>query len=91
MKSILIILLSLPLALALASCSKPSSGESSRKSEPSGDDYPLSTCVVSGKELGSMGKPVVMVHHGTVVKLCCKGCIPEFKKDIDAFIAKLKQ
>jgi hypothetical protein len=36
--------------------------------------YALKTCVISGKELGSMGDPVKLVLDGTLVQLCCKGC-----------------
>ncbi|MGE0143207.1 MAG: hypothetical protein AB7I19_06770 [Planctomycetota bacterium] len=36
--------------------------------------YPLTTCVVSGKPLGSMGEPVTHLFDGVLVQLCCKGC-----------------
>lgn len=36
--------------------------------------YPLETCVISGKKLGSMGDPVQLVLDGTLVQLCCDGC-----------------
>jgi hypothetical protein len=49
-------------------------------------DYPLDTCVVSGEKLGGMGAPVDYIHQqegqpDRVVRLCCKSCIPDFKKD----------
>ncbi|MBK8978740.1 MAG: hypothetical protein IPM29_22810 [Planctomycetes bacterium] len=37
--------------------------------------YPLKDCVISGKPLGSMGDPIQLVLDGTLVQLCCKGCI----------------
>lgn len=37
-------------------------------------NYPLDTCVISGKKLGSMGDPVQLVLDGTLVQLCCDGC-----------------
>ena len=37
--------------------------------------YPLKTCVISGEELGSMGKPVQLMLEGTLVQLCCKQCV----------------
>lgn len=52
--------------------------------------YPKDTCIVSGEKLGSMGKPIVMVHQGQEVKFCCKSCIKDFKQDPDTYIAKLK-
>lgn len=36
--------------------------------------YPLKTCAVSTKELGSMGEPVQVMLEGTLVQLCCKSC-----------------
>lgn len=42
----------------------------------------LKTCVVSGDKLGGeMGKPYVFTHEGQEVKLCCKSCLKDFKKD----------
>lgn len=41
----------------------------------------LKTCVVSGDKLGEMGKPYVFTHEGQEVKLCCKDCLKDFKKD----------
>lgn len=53
--------------------------------------YPLKTCVVSDEELGSMGKPVVFVHEGQEIKLCCKNCRKDFDKDPAKFLEKLKK
>jgi len=47
--------------------------------------YPLGICVVSGEKLGGdMGDPVVFVHEGREIKLCCASC----RKDFDAAPAK---
>ena len=46
--------------------------------------YPLTVCPVSDEKLGSMGDPVVFVHAGQEIKLCCKNC----RKDFDAAPAK---
>ena len=51
--------------------------------------YPLEVCIVSGEKLGSMGAPVVYVHEGQEVKLCCKSCLPDFKKEPAKFLVKL--
>lgn len=45
------------------------------------DDYPLTTCIVSGQELGSMGDAIEYDHEGTLVKFCCAGCVDVFKED----------
>lgn len=43
--------------------------------------YPLTTCPISHEPLDAMGKPLDMLHEGRLVRLCCKGCVKEFKKD----------
>lgn len=50
--------------------------------------YPLATCVVSGDKLeaGDMGPIIEYVHKEAgkpdrLVRLCCKGCVKDFKKD----------
>ena len=92
-KSILALLLAVP--LAMASCSNDKSGEGGEADKKAtgatGGDYPLTTCVVSDEKLGSMGEPVEVVHEGTTVKFCCDSCIPEFEKDPAKYIAKLKK
>jgi hypothetical protein len=63
----------------------PASGESvTATAKP----YPLKTCIISGEELGSMGKPVVQVHKGQEVKFCCKSCIKKFDKNPDEYVKK---
>jgi phage shock protein E len=51
--------------------------------------YPLEVCIVAGKKLGSMGKPVTLVYKGQEVKFCCKGCIGKFKKNQEKYLVKL--
>jgi YHS domain-containing protein len=53
--------------------------------------YPLNTCVVAGGELGSMGEPVELVAGTQLVRFCCKGCFPAFRKDPQKYLAMLKQ
>jgi YHS domain-containing protein len=55
----------------------------------SGGGYPLTTCVVSGESLTSMGDPVVYNYKGTTVKFCCEDCIKDFNKDPEKYLAKL--
>ncbi len=65
------------LSLMLGSCEKEKA-------------YALDTCVVSGKPLGSMGKPVSFTHEGTEVRICCKSCRKEFDAHPAKYMAKLK-
>jgi YHS domain-containing protein len=55
------------------------------------DTYPLQTCVVSGEKLGEMGDPYIYTHEGREVRLCCKGCLKDFKKDPAKYLKKLDE
>lgn len=52
-------------------------------------DYPVDVCVVSGEKLGEMGEPVSYVWDNRLVRFCCKGCVKEFEKDPEKYLAKL--
>jgi hypothetical protein len=53
--------------------------------------YPLEKCVVSDEKLGEMGKPYVFKHEGREVRLCCKDCLKDFKKDPAKYMKKLDE
>ena len=53
--------------------------------------YPLTTCVVSGEKLGSMGKSYVHEHKGKEVQFCCKSCLKSFDKDPAKYLAKIEK
>lgn len=55
------------------------------------EKYPLRTCVVAGSELGSMGEPNEIIVGGTLVRFCCKGCLPGFKKDPAKRLATIRE
>lgn len=53
--------------------------------------YILKTCPVSGEKLdGDMGKPYVFEQNGLQIKLCCKNCLKDFKKDPSKYIKKIE-
>jgi len=54
--------------------------------------YPLDACIVSGEKLGADPgmKPYAFTHEGREVKLCCKSCLKDFKKDTAKYIAKIE-
>ena len=54
------------------------------------DGYPLMTCLVEGSKLGSMGKSFVHIHEGVTVKFCCEGCLENFNKEPEKYLAKLE-
>lgn len=58
--------------------------------------YPLDHCVVSDDKFdgGDMGKPQDFVYRvegqpDHLVRLCCKSCIKDFKKDPEQFVKKI--
>lgn len=51
--------------------------------------YPLDKCAVTDEKLGDHGKPYVFTHKGQEVKLCCKDCLKDFKKEPDKYIKKI--
>jgi len=52
-------------------------------------DYPLTQCLVSGSELGSMGAGYDHVHDNQLVRFCCKGCLETFQQDPDKYLGTL--
>lgn len=60
-------------------------GVEDRKSDP----YTLTTCPVTGKELGSMGDPVVKEIDGREVRFCCAPCIGKLEADKETYFKKI--
>lgn len=52
--------------------------------------YPLDKCVVTDEKLGEHGKPYVFTHEAQEVKLCCKGCLKDFKKEPAKYTKKIE-
>ena len=65
---------------------QPCLAEEGKSKKPA---YPLTTCVVSGEKLGSMGKTYVHEHKGKEVQFCCKSCLKPFDKDPAKYLAKI--
>jgi YHS domain-containing protein len=53
--------------------------------------YPLSTCVVSGEQLGSMGDPYEVVIGNRLVRLCCKSCENDLRAKPQDHLPKLDE
>jgi len=53
------------------------------------DAYPLTTCVVSGKKIGSMGTPVTIYYKDIEVRFCCAGCVKKFDAEPATYLVKL--
>ncbi len=50
--------------------------------------YPLTKCIVTD-EAFEHGKPYTFVHEGQEIKLCCKDCLADFKKEPSKYLSKL--
>ena len=63
-------------------------GADDKKPKP----YPLKTCIVADEEINDKGdmKPYVFVEDGREIKLCCKSCLKDFKKDKAKYMAKIE-
>ena len=74
--------------IALFTAGSLVSGADGQKAKP----YPLNTCVVSDEKIGGDPnmKPYVFTHEGREVKLCCKSCLKDFKKDTAKYMAKIE-
>lgn len=54
--------------------------------------YPLKACLVSDEAFGGdMGEPYVFVHELREIKLCCKSCLKDFKKDTTKYLQKFDE
>ena len=52
--------------------------------------YPLDKCIVSDEKLGEHGKAYVFTHEGQEIKLCCKDCLKDFKKEPAKYLKKIE-
>jgi hypothetical protein len=53
--------------------------------------YPLSICLVTDSDLGSMGSPITKVYDSQQIKFCCKPCVKEFEKNPAVYLKKLAE
>ena len=79
------------MGLVLALVALVASAQAEDKKDAKAKPYTLEKCIVSDEKLGEMGKPFVFVHEGQEIKLCCKSCQKDFKKDPAKYLKKLKE
>ena len=77
--------------LTVAWLTTPFVGVAEDKKADKPKPYPLTTCVVSDEKLDGHGKPYVFTHEGREIKMCCKSCLKDFKKDTAKYIKKLDE
>ena len=56
-----------------------------------GPSYPLTTCPISGKELGAMGEPLNHIIGTRLVRLCCAGCVKGANEAPAATLEKINE
>jgi YHS domain-containing protein len=71
-------------------CAAPLVGFAADKKTTKPKPYPLKTCVVTNEKLGEMGDAYVFVYEGREIKLCCKSCLKDFKKDPAKYVKKIE-
>lgn len=61
------------------------------KKDSKAKPYPLTTCLVSGEKLDTDPgmKSHSFIQDGQEVKLCCKNCMKDFKKDSATYMKKI--
>jgi hypothetical protein len=58
--------------------------------KPKAKAYPLDKCLVTDEKFeGSGMETYEFVHEGQTIKLCCKSCLKDFKKDSATYLKKL--
>lgn len=62
-------------------------GEKTSAAKP----YPLTVCIVTDNDLGSMGDEQAIVHEGQTIKFCCAPCVSRFRKNPAKYLGKLTQ
>ena len=80
---------SIGLLVALAALVSPAFAEDKKAAAK---PYPLDTCLVSDEKLGADAnmKTFVFTHEGQEIKLCCKSCQKDFKKEPAKYLKKLE-
>ncbi len=58
------------------------------QAEANAKPYPLKNCLVTDEGFDH-GKPYVFAYEGQQIKLCCKDCLKDFKKEPVKFLEKI--
>lgn len=77
-------------AMSCDMCSGQAHAEETEKGSKA-TDAGNEICPVSGEKVGVMGPAIQHEHKGKIYNFCCSGCIPEFKKNPEKYIAKMEQ
>ena len=69
-------------------CASDGHDHSSHSHGAAAKPYPLTKCLVT-YEAFEHGKPYTVVPEGQEIKLCCKDCLADFKKEPSKYLSKL--
>ena len=75
-------------SIMFVGCASDGDGHSGHSHGAAAKPYPLNKCLVTD-EAFEHGKPYVFVHDGQEIKLCCKDCLADFKKEPSKYLSKL--
>jgi len=77
----------LALVALLAGATTTTAADAKSKAKP----YPLTTCLVTDEKLGAdpSMKAYEFVEDGQEIKLCCKSCLKDFKKNKATLMKKI--
>lgn len=75
-------------AAALIGCSHSSQHTTGGHHTGAAKPYKLQKCLVSDEAFDH--DTYTFVHNGQEVKLCCKSCLGDFKKDPNRYLSKLR-
>ena len=87
MKKTLFILATLALLVSVPTLVRADDKPTDAKVKP----YPLTKCIVTDEKLGEHGKPYVFTHEGQEIKMCCKDCLKDFKKEPAKYLKKIDE
>lgn len=81
------------LAVLIGSLSSPTVLRAADAKPEKPKPYILKKCMVSDEEIDDKGdmKPYVFIHEGREIKLCCEGCLKDFKKNPAKYIKKIEK
>jgi YHS domain-containing protein len=78
------------MAAATSASAVVANQDSPQANTPKADPYDgQKTCPVSGKNLGTMGKPIAVKVGGKTYYLCCRGCLATFNANQAVYTAKV--
>jgi len=81
----------LPAVAAVLAVSPVAGLAADEKKDAKVKPYPLDTCIVADEKLGADPnmKPYTFTVGDQEVKLCCKSCLKDFKKDEAKYLKKI--